>query len=360
MAVASLLTPQAQQPPAQQPPPYTERVDVTSVVIDARVIDELGAPILGLTTADFSVTIGGKPVKVQSSVWTGGEPTAGDAALPSRQARIVVADAEPGQLVVLLFQKSLTKERARGFMRMVDQSRGLVRNLPASTRVAVLVYDTSLHVWSDFTDDRAALDRILEHGLLHERPPASVAHGTPSLVDGLDIDRGRVKTVEGAFASIGDALRPMPGSKAVAFIGYGMGRLPLGARQDIGPNRAAFSAQAQDLATDALLTGEYPKAWRALTAARVSVFSLDITNADTHTLAAGMKIIAADTGGFYGSSLDFPERPMQFVAGALKGHYVLFVEAPADPGDRTINVGVSAPRPAYVYSTSSYRAVAQK
>ena len=65
-AAAALAVPQAQQLPVPQPPPYVERVDVSSIVIDARVIDQFGAPILGLAASDFFVTIGGKPVKVQS------------------------------------------------------------------------------------------------------------------------------------------------------------------------------------------------------------------------------------------------------------------------------------------------------
>lgn len=354
MAAAAVGTVRAQQPPPPQPPPFTERVDVSSIVVDARVIDELGAPILGLSAPDFLVTIGGKPVKVQSTVWTGERAAAADVASSVASRATVAPVAEPGQLVVLLFQKSLTKERARGFIRLVEQSRELVRGLPASSRVAVLMFESSLRIWSDFTTDRAAIDRILAEGLLHERAPASVPHGTPSLLDGLTPEPRRIGSIESTFVSVAEALRPLPGSKAIAFIGYGMGRAPFGTRPDGGPMRAAFGAQSQDLASDGDMTNEYQRAWRALTAARVSVFSLDITNADTHTLASGMQIIAADTGGFYASSLDFPERPMRFFASALTGHYVLFVEPPTEPTDHTINVAITTHR-AYVYATSSYR-----
>jgi VWFA-related protein len=355
-ATAALAVPQAQQLPVPQPPPYAERVDVSSIVIDARVIDKFGAPILGLAASDFFVAIGGKPVKVQSSLWTGNVAVAGIAQHPALAAhRTEIAD-EPGQLVILLFQKSLTRDRARGLIRMVEQSRALVRDLPGSARVAILLFENSLRVWSDFTTDRAALDRILAHGLLHEQPPASVPPGTPSLVKGLTPEPRRIGTIEGAFASIATALQPLPGSKAIAFIGYGMGQVAFGPRQDLGKTQAAFGTQAQDLASGGAANQHYADARRTLTAARVSVFSLDITNADTHTLAQGMQTIAADTGGFYASSLDFPERPMRLVGGALNGHYVLFVEPPAaEPADRTITVGVSASRRANVFSTSSYR-----
>lgn len=354
-AVAIAATPAQQQPPPPQPP-FTERVEVSSIVIDARVIDEFGAPVLGLSAADFAVTIGGKPVKVQSSVWTGNASPStapGTAAVTSRST----VAGEPGQLVVLLFQKSLVNERVRGYVRMVGQSRDLVRGLPVSARVAILLFDTSLHVWHDFTDDRDALDRILEHGVLREHPPSTVPTGSPSLSQGLPPEPRRIGTIEGAFAAIAEALRPLPGSKAIAFIGYGMGTTPFGVRQDIGVIHPAMGAQAPDLASNADMNNEYKKAWGALTAARVSVFSLDITNADTHTLANGMQVIAADTGGFYASSLDFPERPMRLVGGALNGHYVLFVEPPSEPHERKIDVAVSTNRRASVYATSSYRSV---
>ncbi len=133
----------AAQQPAQHPPPVVERVEVSRIIVDARVIDDFGAPVLGLSASNFLVTIGGKPASVQLVMWTGDSPPPTSAQLPA--PRIVPdAAAEPGQLVVLLFQKSLTNERAWGLVRTVEYSRDLVRSLPASARVAVLQYENSL------------------------------------------------------------------------------------------------------------------------------------------------------------------------------------------------------------------------
>ena len=344
------------QQPAQQPPPLVERVEVTRVVVDARVIDDFGAAVRGLAAPDFSVTIGGKPARVQMALWSGDPaPRGPSGALLS--ARNTPGASEPGQLVVLLFQKSLTNERAWGLVRMIEYSRDLVRSLPASARVAVLQYENSLRVYSDFTDDRAAIERLLTRGLLHEPPPASVPRGSPSLMDAIGAPAGReISTMEQAFSAIAGALSPMPGSKAIAYIGYGMGTTPFGVRQDSGITHAKFGALPDDLADKTDMNNEYAQARRKLIEARVSVFSLDITKADTHSMAGGMQVIARDTGGFYAQSLDFPEKPMRFVSGALNGHYVLFVEPPADATDRTIDVRVTASRRARVFATSSYRA----
>ena len=358
--IATALIASAQQP-AQQPPPIIGRLEVSRIIVDARVIDESGAPVGGLSAADFQVVIGGKPATVQLAIWTGDSAAASggrDSRLTSRS--VAAAADDPGQLVVLLFQKSLVNERARGLIRLVEQSRDLVRSLPASDRVALVQFQTSLRIYSDFTGDRDALDRILAHGLLHEPPPKSVARGSPSLLDVLTpAIRHKVGTMEQAFAAIAEALRPMPGSKAIAYVGYGMGATPLISRQGFESMRARLGTSPDDLAHLANMNSEYGTAVRALNDGRVSVFSLDITNADTHSLAGGMQVIAADTGGFYAHSLDFPEKPMKFVSGALNGHYVLYVEPSPQSTERSVAVSVTTNRPTYVYATSSYKAVAR-
>ncbi len=202
----ALLAQQPAQPTPQQPPPLVERVEVTRVVIDARVIDDSGGPVLGLAAPDFSVTIGGKPARVQMALWSGDPaPRGPSGALLS--ARNVPGASEPGQLVVLLFQKSLTNERAWGLVRMIEYSRDLVRSLPASARVAVLQYQNSLRIYSDFTDDRAAIDRLLTRGLLHEPPPSAVPRGFP-LVARRARPVGRPGDLHDGAGICGDRRRP--------------------------------------------------------------------------------------------------------------------------------------------------------
>ena len=92
---------------AQQTPRYVERVDVARIIIDARVLDDGGSPITGLTADDFKVTIDGKVARIETATWVGGrdvdvESTPLDAA-QFREA----APAGPGRLIVFLFQKEL-------------------------------------------------------------------------------------------------------------------------------------------------------------------------------------------------------------------------------------------------------------
>src|SRR5215208_1868853 len=85
----------------QQPRPrYDETVNVASVLIDARVLNDAGRAITGLNAADFAVTIGGTPVRVQSFSWIGGvvaQPPPAEGAAVGRGG----GDG-PGRLIVLL------------------------------------------------------------------------------------------------------------------------------------------------------------------------------------------------------------------------------------------------------------------
>src|SRR2546426_203480 len=71
-------------PAPQRPPGYAERVDVARIIVDARVVDAAGSAVIGLGADDFTVTIDGKPARVESALWVGvGEPRAGEAPLAS-------------------------------------------------------------------------------------------------------------------------------------------------------------------------------------------------------------------------------------------------------------------------------------
>lgn len=68
MLVAALLV--VAHAPAVGQEPFTERVGVTRVLIDVRVFDRQEHPVTDLTSADFTVRIGGRTARVG----VGGEP----------------------------------------------------------------------------------------------------------------------------------------------------------------------------------------------------------------------------------------------------------------------------------------------
>ena len=72
------------------------------------------------------------------------------------------------------------------------------------------------------------------------------------------------------------------------------------------------------------------------------MFCLDVTQADYHSLEAGLQQVAEDTGGFFERTHVFPARALNRLAGALAGHYVLMVDRPPLPKGRH-RVDVSVP-----------------
>lgn len=294
---------------AQQPPRFSDRVEVARIIIDARVLDDYGNPVPGLTADDFRVRIDGKAARVETATWVGGSES-GAGAAPVEPAATSERDAplHSGRLVVLLFQKDLEPSRILGLMRMLLKSRNFLETLTPNDRVAILSFDSHLKIWTDFTNDRETLDRMLAHGVLFERPPAVQAGSRPSLLERLDPRRGRrTYTIERALELIGEALEPLPGSKSVVLVGYGFGRFSRGG---------------------VTMEDGYGLARRALIASRTSVFSLDVTDADHHSLEAGLQLVSEQTGGFYERTHLFPDSALRRLSGALAGYYVLFVERP--------------------------------
>lgn len=274
---------------------------MSRVLVDARAVDGRGQPIRGLDAADFRVKIDGKPARVEGAYWIGFEPGGGRPAL-----REQAPPEARGRLIVFLFQKDLEPSRLIGLMRMLIHTRTFLESLGPDDRVAVLSFDYKLKIWLDFTNRLDRIRRVLERGILFEDPRDVEPVASPSLMATLDVVRaGRAYSMEEALALVGQALEPLPGSKSVVLVGHGFGRL-----------------------TGASLTFEaaYGEARRALQAARASVFCLDVTDADSHTLEAGLMMTAEDTGGFFARTHLFTEQAMTRLAGALAGHYVLFVE----------------------------------
>jgi hypothetical protein len=120
-------------------------------------------------------------------------------------------------------------------------------------------------------------------------------------------------TPETALKLIGEALGEVTGSKTLVFFGHGMGELS-------GPG-ISFHA-------------DYGAARRALLDAGVTVFTLDVTDADHHTLEVGLQDIAAETGGFYARAHNFSGQAVSRLEEALEGHYVLEVAHPGGPSGR--------------------------
>jgi VWFA-related protein len=291
---------------------YVERVSVARILVDVRVVDPAGRPIRDLDATEFEVRLNGTPARIETVQWIDGAPARAPDAAPDGpdEAAGPPAAEPPGRLIVFLFQKSLEGGRIPGLMQLLRHARDFVETFTPADRVAVLSFDAHLRIWTDFTSDRERLRALFERRVLLESPGPVQESPPPSLVARLSgPEARRIYSIEKAMRLVGDALAPLPGAKSLVLVGHGFGHY--------GRNGVTMDP-------------EYGAAAEALVAARVSVFCLDITKADYHSLEAGLQLVAQDTGGFFERTHQFSERAMNRLAGALAGHYVLFV----DPGDR--------------------------
>ena len=329
---------------AQQQPAVTERVDVSRVLIDVRVIGDGGEPVAGLGPHDFEVRIGGEPVDVESAlwlgadgsgwaslpsdeveVWTGGEPgdlesalwpdedESGWAPLPSPDLAAALPPLDRRQLLVFFVQKSLEADRALGLLRLLQDSDGLLEGVGPDDRVAVVSFEHHFKIWLDFTADLEHARDVLAWDVMHEDPPVLEPQAGLSIVAGIAQAEGRkIWHVEDALRRLGEVLAPLPGSKSVVLIGYGF---------DHASTR-------------------YGRALDALDAARAAVFSLDVTQADYHTFEHALRDASHHTGGLFLTTFLYPRRAVERMASAVSGgRYVLFTRVPdLEPGSHSIDV----------------------
>jgi VWFA-related protein len=308
---------QAQQEPTPAPeevlpaPRFADRIAVERVVMDLRIVDGKGRPIPDLSPADVRVTVDGREAAVDSLKWVSGTTPYAEGLPPEVAEKIGVAPAPPGRLILFFFQKDMAGSRLPGLMQMKTQARKLLGSLEPGDRVAVASFDSQLRLWTDFTDDRPLLRRVLERSVLMENAPDEIRPGSPSLLPGYDrATARRAASTEAGLVVLANALAPLPGIKSMAFFGWGLGELSGGLVH---------------------MLPEYENAQRALRSARVVVFSLDVTDADYHTLEVGLQQVAEDTGGFYARTRDFPRLAMDRLENALLGYYTLSFEKPLVP-----------------------------
>ena len=314
LIASSLLLLQAVLPQEPAAPPVVTAVAVERVLIDARVLHR-GRSVRGLRPEQFRVRVDGDPAELASVTWIsadGAERFASDAAAAGYPPEPSPFSA---RRIVFLVQKELHPTRTGGLLRMLEEARKLIGALGPDDRVAILSFDTHLKLWRDFTADRESLDRALEHDVLFASRPRYAGIGPdPSLAAHLPLeDSRRAATPETALKLVAQALVEVEGSKTLVILGHGLGQLS-------GP-QVTFH-------------GDYDEARRALLEAEVTVFSLDVTDADSHTLEVGLQEVAHDTGGFYARTHVFSGQAMSRLRAALEGHYILEVVPPGGPRGR--------------------------
>jgi len=325
-----------------QQPQLQEQITVERVIVDARVTSSGGDPITGLKAADFIVKIDGKRAGVESADWSW------DSAAIREIADVATGVQSPsppsrGRLLIFVFQTDYERNNARlrGQMRLLQLGHEWLDWIEPEDRVAVFSFDSHLKFRLDFTSDRGEIAAAMNEALYIDDPPWPRRAASPSLGARLiPRDLPRAGSLEKGLIAIGNALIDVPGPKSLILFGWGIGR---------------YTRDGTPMSARVRMPLNYGIVRNALASGRVSVFSIDFTAADAHSLASGMERVADDTGGFYASTYKFPRLAAQRLQRTLAGHYELEVRKPPSlrRGAHVIEVEV-ARRDAHVLARTTY------
>ena len=299
--------------------PVQERVTVGIVEVTLHASDRFGEPVVGLKAEDLTLLVDGKPAPIETLEWTSslgsGDPVEDSAAVPADGASAAGTGTDGGAIVgrrlVLLFQWEIQGAKSEGHVRMARQALEFIDTLKPDDEVAVMSFGSRLWLRQDFTSDHAKMRAAILSTLV---PKNDAGGGNPSLAAAAR-DGENATSIEKAFLAIGNALRPIPGSKAIVFFGWGIGTWTAITKDTAGLGRMNYPR-------------EFDQALKALQQAQAPVFTLDIS-AGHHQLEAGLERLSFETGGYYLPTYDFPRWAMKTAARALTGHYVLIFRPPS-------------------------------
>jgi VWFA-related protein len=328
---------------------YQETITVARILLDVRVTDAKGNPILDLEPEDFDVKLGGKSAEVESVTWVDEmirdrvdessslrvDEEKPSAALDDSKTRRL--EDSTGRLIVVFIQTDFGRNNARvvGQMHFEHFAEEMMDALQPDDRVAVFSFDSHLKFRLDFTSNKSAVQAAMRESMLVNDPPWPRLVPNPALASRLNAKEMRdAPDSETALILVGNALRPIPGPKTMLLLGWGLGR------------RAGSVVE---------MTPKWTIARHVLDAARVSIFALDTTLADYHDLEIGLGQAAKETGGFYAKTHEFPQLAIDRLQRTLTGHYELELRRPAElkPGTHALDVRVKR-RAAIVLAPSSW------
>ena len=329
LGLAAVTAAAAAQEPADRRGSIQEEALVERVIVDAHVTEADGTPIPSLGPDDFVVKVDGKPVALESVDWLPlGTPEVDPKALSELGSPGELGappDVPPGRVIVLFFETDHETSRLLGLLRMGIQARRFLTTLQPTDRVAVVSYDTHLKLRQDFTSDHALLEQAIHAAIRRgdASPPDPDSH--PTFGRRLDAEESRrCATPERALEMVARALSPIPGGKSLLFFGWGLGTVG----GLTGPNASEVQA--------------WTEAMHRMAEARVNIFTLDITDADYHSLEGSIEQIANLTGGHYEKTHLFPELVMDRIGRAISGRYVLVFVKPRGPrGEHAIEVSLA-------------------
>ena len=209
------------------PQQLQERITVERILIDARVVDVSGDPILGLAPTDFIVRVDGKLAKVESVEW-----------IPETEAQRVIAGideetsdspapAAKGRLFIYFIQTDFARNTSRvaGQMSFFSYADQMIDDLEDGDRVCVFSFDSHLKFRLDFSDDKRRLKEVIREAALINEPAKPPIVPNPSVARHLDpTELKKCTSSDEALTLIANAVRNIPGPKSMILFGWGLGQ----------------------------------------------------------------------------------------------------------------------------------------
>jgi|GEM_PF-475646 len=358
---------------------FRDSLRVDLVEVEAVVTDRRGHPVTDLGPDDFELLEDGRPVEIRHfaslapevEARTAGGHAATDTSPQPAPPPLAESLPQPPHVVIYLDEDNmLASERNR----MLHRLEPLLSGLPEGARIQVLAQHGGLKPLLPFTRDREAvrqaleratagsggarqrdrerwraLDRVMAADSEEEALRVAVLYASQRMVE--------VKTTVGHLTSLVDSLAPLPGRKAIVYLGSGLqilaGREAFQVR-DPGPN---FGRSGHP----ALRAGEfdatplYKQLAARASAARVAFYGIDAggvrgaaafdvqrrgsspglqLDADiAENVARPLQLMAQATGGVAITGSNRIEPEIARVADDFSRHYVLGFSPGADePG----------------------------
>lgn len=318
LLLAVLLFPQIASPQDPQlEDQFGEEITVSLISMTVRALDGRGRPITGLGPEDFRVRVGKKEVPVVGVDWfSSAEPApiveAELAALEGNTPADAIVEPRPaGKLVVFWVQADFETHRVSGQLRLWPYLDEFIQTLHPADRMAVISFDSHLHLRQDFTRDLKAVHNAVYRGVLHGDSETGAGSGEVSLIDSFDLQAAAdAASPERALEVTAEAMAALPGEKIIVYLGWGLGRY------------GSFGVQ---------MTPAFYPAVRALRRADIPVFVLDVTSADYHSLEVGLEAVAHVTGGTYQKTNVLAGIATDLLAQAISGHYVVTIDPETVP-----------------------------
>jgi len=334
-------------PEPGQVPGLTIRVASRLVLIDVVVTDKHGQPVLGLQSADFTITEKGKPQKI--SIFTTPNQTAKPAA-PALAPGVYSNRPEyrsPGGPPTIILLDAVNTPLENQTEARTQMMKFAVENFKPGNEVAVLALTNELRMLQDFTTDPSVLQQAFQrYGAQkpgHTDDPAeamrvevsglgvgvAAARVTSSLQafqkeELTNVVDHRVEITLAALRSLSRILGGIPGRKNVIWLSAGFPFSLLPNQQVQAPIESEFEAtQARNAKCEnegcpdpvsgaensmnpgqqRVYTNQIRDAAAQLAGAQIAIYPVDIrgleTAADSSSYSSqqSMKEIAAETGG---------------------------------------------------------------